>query len=52
MPDVNTDLLWHHILTAGTLTALEKRYLEQLIEQDRKEHENHDRKQCEALCKG
>lgn len=27
----NPDLLRHHILTAGTLTALEKRYLEKLV---------------------
>lgn len=30
----NPDLLRHHILTAGTLTALEKRYLEKLVAAD------------------
>lgn len=30
----NPDLLRHHILTAGTLTALEKRYLEKLVQAD------------------
>lgn len=31
MPDINKDLLLHRILHSKELTALEKRYLEQLI---------------------
>lgn len=34
MVEINKDLLRHHILTAGTLTALEKRYLEKLVQAD------------------
>lgn len=34
MAEINKDLLRHHILTAGTLTALEKRYLEKLVAAD------------------
>ena len=34
MTTPNPDLLRHHILTAGTLTALEKRYLEKLVAAD------------------
>ena len=35
MPDINKDLLLHRILHSGDFTALEKRYLEQLIERDK-----------------
>ena len=37
MPDINKDLLLYRILHSKDLTALEKRYLEQLVERDKQQ---------------
>lgn len=39
MPDINKDLLLTRILHSGDFTALEKRYLEQLIERDKQQEQ-------------
>lgn len=39
MPDINKDLLLSRIQHSGDFTALEKRYLEQLIEHDKQQEQ-------------
>lgn len=37
MPEINKDLLLDRIMHSGDFTALEKRYLEQLVKRDKQE---------------
>jgi hypothetical protein len=39
MPDINKDQLLDRILHSGDFTAMEKRYLEQLIERDKQQEQ-------------
>lgn len=39
MPEINKDLLLNRILHSKELTALEKRYLEQLVERDKQQEQ-------------
>lgn len=39
MPDINKDPLLDRILHSGDFTAMEKRYLEQLIERDKQQEQ-------------
>ena len=41
MAEINKDLLLNRIIHSRDLTALEKRYLEELVERDAERSENH-----------
>ena len=41
MAEINRDLLRSRIIHSGDFTALEKRYLEELVERDAERSENH-----------